>query len=204
MANRQFRRRHLANLTRGRIIERLEEDQNVTSVPAELRIAHSIVSRAWRAFQTIGTALWAFSTGRLRATKTSDDRYRLKWTGNQKAQSRLPNVCYHVLPWAGGCIRWVPLKLTYQRCQFPWYQEHKNRTQHEWGRVLVTDTNWFNVTSDSVITHIRREQGISNHLFTITERFYFGDAGADMMLRSRPNCNKLKSASLFTGVQYCS
>lgn len=36
MANRQFRRYHLA--TRGRIIEMLEEDQNVTTVLAQFSI----------------------------------------------------------------------------------------------------------------------------------------------------------------------
>lgn len=47
----------------------------------------------------------------------------------------------------------------------------------EWGRVRVTDKILFNMTSDSVTTHIWREQGIRNHSFNITERDYFGDDG---------------------------
>ncbi|GFT58461.1 hypothetical protein TNCV_2119471 [Trichonephila clavipes] len=49
-------RRHLDAFTRGRIIGKLEEGHSVTSVFAEFGIAHSIVSRYWRQFQTTGTA----------------------------------------------------------------------------------------------------------------------------------------------------
>ncbi|GFU20015.1 hypothetical protein TNCV_1191621 [Trichonephila clavipes] len=57
-------RRHLDAFTRGRIIGKLEEGRSVTSVAAEFRIAHSIVSRLWRQFQTTGTAIRGFSSGR--------------------------------------------------------------------------------------------------------------------------------------------
>ncbi|GFS57340.1 uncharacterized protein TNCV_492051 [Trichonephila clavipes] len=39
--------------TRGRIIGKLDEGRSVTSVAAEFGIAHSIVSRLWRQFQTL-------------------------------------------------------------------------------------------------------------------------------------------------------
>ncbi|GFW21287.1 transposable element Tcb2 transposase [Trichonephila clavipes] len=57
MANNQSVRRHLDAFTRGRIIEKLEEGRSLTSVAAEFGIAHSIVSRLWRQFQTTGTAI---------------------------------------------------------------------------------------------------------------------------------------------------
>ncbi|GFW12277.1 hypothetical protein TNCV_2489211 [Trichonephila clavipes] len=57
MANNQSVRRHLDAFTRGRIIGKLEEGRSVTSVAAEFGIAHSIVSRLWRQFQTTGTAI---------------------------------------------------------------------------------------------------------------------------------------------------
>ncbi|GFX83490.1 hypothetical protein TNCV_324391 [Trichonephila clavipes] len=59
MANNQSVRRHLDAFTRGRIIGKLEEGRSVTSVAAEFGIAHSIVSRLWRQFQTTGTAIRA-------------------------------------------------------------------------------------------------------------------------------------------------
>ncbi|GFT39933.1 hypothetical protein TNCV_336441 [Trichonephila clavipes] len=52
----------------------LEEGRSVTSVAAEFGIAHSIVSRIWRQFQTTGTAIRGFSSGRPRGTTPADDR----------------------------------------------------------------------------------------------------------------------------------
>ncbi|GFS72219.1 transposable element Tcb1 transposase [Trichonephila clavipes] len=75
MANNQSVRRHLDAFIRGRIIGKLEEGRSVTSVAAESGIAHSIVSRLWRQFQTTGTAIRGFSSGRPRGTTTTDDRY---------------------------------------------------------------------------------------------------------------------------------
>ncbi|GFT34479.1 transposable element Tcb2 transposase [Trichonephila clavipes] len=68
MANNQSVRRHLDAFTRGRIIGKLEEGRSVTSVNAEFEIAHRIVSRLWRQFQTTGTAIRGFSSGRPRGT----------------------------------------------------------------------------------------------------------------------------------------
>ncbi|GFU65255.1 transposable element Tcb1 transposase [Trichonephila clavipes] len=55
--------------------EKLEEGSSVTSVAAEFRIAHGIVSRLWRQFQNTGTAIRGFSTDRPRGTTPADDRY---------------------------------------------------------------------------------------------------------------------------------
>ncbi|GFW87336.1 transposable element Tcb1 transposase [Trichonephila clavipes] len=59
----------------GRIFGKLEESRSVTSVAAEFGIAHSIVSRLWRQFQTTGTAIRGFSSGRPRGTTPADDQY---------------------------------------------------------------------------------------------------------------------------------
>ncbi|GFY29685.1 transposable element Tcb1 transposase [Trichonephila clavipes] len=75
MVNNQSVRQHLDAFTRGRIIGKLEEGRSVTSVAAEFGIAHSIVSRLWRQFQTTGTAIRGFSSGRPRGTTSADDRY---------------------------------------------------------------------------------------------------------------------------------
>ncbi|GFX53749.1 hypothetical protein TNCV_1596951 [Trichonephila clavipes] len=75
MANNQSVRRHLDAFTRGRIIGKLEGGRSVTSVAAEFGISHSIVSRLWRQFQTTGTAIRGFTSGRPRGTTPADDRY---------------------------------------------------------------------------------------------------------------------------------
>ncbi|GFU90154.1 transposable element Tc3 transposase [Trichonephila clavipes] len=75
MVNNQSVRRHLNVFTRGRIIVKLVAGRSVTSVAAEFGIAHSIVSRLWRQFQTTGKATRGFSSGRPRGTTPADDRY---------------------------------------------------------------------------------------------------------------------------------
>ncbi|GFY03995.1 transposable element Tcb1 transposase [Trichonephila clavipes] len=75
MAKNQSVRRHLDAFTQSRIIGKLEEGRSVTSVASEFGIAHSIVSRLWRQFQTTGTAMRGFSSGRPRGITPADDWY---------------------------------------------------------------------------------------------------------------------------------
>ncbi|GFX96117.1 transposable element Tcb1 transposase [Trichonephila clavipes] len=70
-----------------RIIGKLEEGRSVTSVAAEFGIAHSIVSRLWRQFQTTGTAIRGFSSGRPRGTTPADDRYIVLQAGRNRRQT---------------------------------------------------------------------------------------------------------------------
>ncbi|GFT69359.1 transposable element Tcb2 transposase [Trichonephila clavipes] len=87
MANNQSVRRHLDAFTRGRIIGKLEEGRSVTSVAAKCGIAHSIVSRLWRQFQTTGTAIRGFSSGRPRGTTPADDRYIVLQASRNRQQT---------------------------------------------------------------------------------------------------------------------
>ncbi|GFW30373.1 transposable element Tcb1 transposase [Trichonephila clavipes] len=110
MANNQSVRRHLDAFTRGRIIGKLEEGRSVTSVAAEFGIAHSIVSRLWRQFQTTGTAIRGFSSGRPRGTTPADDRYIVlqarrnrRQTAGEIARHRRLDDRYRVLPWPEDC-----------------------------------------------------------------------------------------------------
>ncbi|GFV01524.1 transposable element Tcb2 transposase [Trichonephila clavipes] len=69
------RRNHLDDFTRERMIGKLEEGRAVTSVAAHFGINKSVVSRAWEAFQTTGTAVRKVSGGRPKTTTSLDDRY---------------------------------------------------------------------------------------------------------------------------------
>ncbi|GFX33075.1 transposable element Tc1 transposase [Trichonephila clavipes] len=51
------RRNYLDDFTRGRMIGKLEEGRTVTSVAAEFGINKSVISCAWKAFQTPDTAV---------------------------------------------------------------------------------------------------------------------------------------------------
>ncbi|GFY05516.1 transposable element Tcb2 transposase [Trichonephila clavipes] len=122
-------KRHLDAFTRGRIIGKLEEGCSVTSVAAEFGIAHSIVSRLWRQFQTTGTAIWGSVVvvhEEPHPQMTGTLSYRPKETGGQTSgeiarhtKHRRLDDRYRVLPWPEDCtggglfarrpVRCVPL-----------------------------------------------------------------------------------------------
>ncbi|GFW12713.1 transposable element Tcb1 transposase [Trichonephila clavipes] len=99
MANNQSVRRHLDAFTRGRIIGKLKECRSVTSVAAEFGIAHSIVSRLWRQFQTTGTAIRWFSSGRPRGTTPADDRYIVLHRRRHESRFSLSSDSHRILIW---------------------------------------------------------------------------------------------------------
>ncbi|GFX29471.1 transposable element Tcb1 transposase [Trichonephila clavipes] len=154
-ANNQSVRRHL---TRGRIIGKLEEGRSVTSVAAEFGMAHSIVSRLWRQFQTTGTAIRGFSSGRPRGTTPADDRYillqarrnrrqttgeiarhRTQATGRPISRFTVARRLHGGGLFARRPIRCVPLTPAHRRRRSLWCREHRNWRDNEWGRVLFTD-----------------------------------------------------------------
>ncbi|GFV97161.1 HTH_Tnp_Tc3_2 domain-containing protein [Trichonephila clavipes] len=143
MANNQSVRRHLDAFTRGRIIGKLEEGRSVTSVAAEFGIAHSIVSRLWRQFQTTGTGgsvVVAHEEPHPQMTGTLS--YRPEETGGRQREKSLDtrhrrlDDRYRVLPWArrlhgGGLfarrpVRCVPFTPAHRRRRSLWFREHRH------------------------------------------------------------------------------
>ncbi|GFY34822.1 transposable element Tcb2 transposase [Trichonephila clavipes] len=66
---------------------KLEEGRTVTSVAAEFGINKSVLSRAWKAFQTTGTAIRRVDVGRPRTTTAGDDRYVILQAKRGRRQS---------------------------------------------------------------------------------------------------------------------
>ncbi|GFV34529.1 transposable element Tcb2 transposase [Trichonephila clavipes] len=192
MANNQSVRRHLDAFTRGRIIGKLEEGRSVTSVAAEFGIAHSIVSRLWRQFQTTGTAIRGFSSGRPRGTTPADDRYTLSYrpeeTGDRQreksldTQHRRLDDRYRVLSWPEDCTVVVCL--------------------HD----ALYDESRFSLSSDSHRILIWRERGSRNHPSNIIERDRYGGRGVlvwgGIMLGSRTDLHIFDAGSV-NGTRYC-
>ncbi|GFV43696.1 transposable element Tcb2 transposase [Trichonephila clavipes] len=81
------RRNHLDDFTRRRMIGKLEEGRTVTRVAAEFRINKSVVSRAWKAFQTTSTAVRKVGCGRPKTTTAGDDRYIILQAKRGRRQS---------------------------------------------------------------------------------------------------------------------
>ncbi|GFU28548.1 transposable element Tc3 transposase [Trichonephila clavipes] len=168
MANNQSVRRHLDAFTRGRIIGKLEEGRSVTSGAAEFRIAHSIVSRLWRQFQTKGKAIRGFSSGRPRGTTPADDRniflqarrnrrqtaekiarHTTNATGRPISRFNVARRLHGGSLFATRPVRCVPLTPAHRRCRSLWCRKHRNWRDNEWGRVLFTDESRFSLSSDS-------------------------------------------------------
>ncbi|GFY04738.1 transposable element Tcb2 transposase [Trichonephila clavipes] len=176
MANNQSVRRHLDAFTRGRIIGKLEEGRSVTSVAAEFGIAHSIVSRLWRQFQTTGTAIRGFSRGRPRGTTPADDRtlsYRPEETGGRQREKSLDtrhrrlttDIAFYrgqkTARWWSVCT--TPCTVcTFNACPsekaFSVVPGTPELRDNEWGRVHFTDESRFSLSSDSHRILIWRER----------------------------------------------
>ncbi|GFX31437.1 transposable element Tc3 transposase [Trichonephila clavipes] len=199
MANNQSVRRHLDAFTRGRIIGKLEEGRSVISVAAEFGIAHSIVSRLWRQFQTKGTAIRGFSSGLPRGTTPTDDRYIV-------LQARRNRRLHGGGLFARRPIRCVPLSPAHRRRRSLWCREHRNWRENEWGRVLFTDESRFSLSSDSYRILIWRERGRRNHPSNIIERDRYGGRGVlvwgGIMLGSRTDLHIFDEGSV-NGTRYC-
>ncbi|GFT82274.1 transposable element Tc1 transposase [Trichonephila clavipes] len=225
MANNQSVRRHLDAFTRGRIIGKLEEGRSVI-VAAEFGIAHSIVSRLWRQFQTTETAIRRFSSGRPRGTTPADDRYIVLQARRNRRQTagviarhttqvtRRPISRFTVARrlHGGGLfarrrpVRCVPLKPAHRRRHSLWLVEHRNWRDNEWGRVLFTDASRFSLSSDSHRILIWRERGSRNHPSNIIERDRNGGRGVfvwgDILLGSRTDLHIFDAGSV-NGTRYC-
>ncbi|GFU38616.1 transposable element Tc1 transposase [Trichonephila clavipes] len=157
-----------------------EEGRSVTSVAAEFGIAHSIVSRLWRQFQTTGTAIRGFSSGRPRGTTPVDDRYIVLQARRNRRQTAR-EIARHTTQATGRPIsritvarrlhggglfarrpvRCVPLTPAHRRRRSLWCREHRNWRDNEWGRVLFTDESRFSLSSDSHRILIWREREVA-------------------------------------------
>ncbi|GFU51237.1 transposable element Tcb2 transposase [Trichonephila clavipes] len=154
--------------------------RSVTSVAAEFGIAHSIVSRLWRQFQTTGTAIWGFSSGRPRTTP-ADPVHCLTGQKKQAADGRIAI-------------------LTTQATGRPISRFTVARRLH--GR----DESRFSLSSDSHRILIWRRRGSRNHPSSIIERDRYGGRGilvwGGIMLGSRTDLHIFDAGSV-NGTRYC-
>ncbi|GFT19291.1 transposable element Tcb2 transposase [Trichonephila clavipes] len=190
------RRNPLDDFTRGRKIGKLEEGRAVTSVAAEFGINKIVVSRAWKAFQTAGTAVRKVSGGRPRMTTARDDRYIILQakrgrrqsasviaqplstaTGRQVSRFTVARRLHKAGLFAHRPERCLPLKVDHQNHRLQWCREHKNWITDQWSRVLFTDESRFSTRSDSQRILIWREIGTRFYTSNINEIHHYGGPG---------------------------
>lgn len=219
------KRNHLDDFTRGRMIGKLEEGRTLSSIAEEFGIAKSVVSRAWKAFQTTGTAVRKVGGGRPRKTTAVDDRYivlQAKRARSQSASAIAQQLCAatgrQVSRFTvarrlhkGGLFarrpeRCIPLTVGQRRRRLEWCKEHKNWTSHQWSRVLFTDESRFSATSDSRRHLIWREVGTRFYPSNIVEKDRYGGPGVmvwgGIMLNGRTDLHIFDTGSV-TGDRYC-
>ncbi|GFU53068.1 transposable element Tcb2 transposase [Trichonephila clavipes] len=107
-------RHHIDDFLCGRIIGRIEEGRKITDVAREFDIAHSVVSRLWKSFKTIGMCSRRHGGGRVknesRFSLSSDCRRQLIWREsgtayrpeNIQEKDRYPTCS--IMVWAGIMI----------------------------------------------------------------------------------------------------
>ncbi|GFW22950.1 transposable element Tc1 transposase [Trichonephila clavipes] len=163
MVNNQSVRRHLDAFTRGRIIGKLEEGRSVTSVAAEFGIAHSIVSRLWRQFQTKRTAIRGSVVvvhEEPHPQMTGTLSYRPEETGGRQREKSLDtrhrrlDDRYRVLPWPEDCTVVVCFARLHVRCVFL-TPAHRRRLslwcrEHGIGETMNGDEYFLQMRADSV------------------------------------------------------
>ncbi|GFV07378.1 transposable element Tcb2 transposase [Trichonephila clavipes] len=71
----------------------------------------------------------------------------------------------------------IPLNVGHRQHSLEWCKKHKNRTSHQWSRVLFTDKSRFSATSDSQRQLILREVGTWFHPSNITKRDRYDGLG---------------------------
>ncbi|GFW87971.1 transposable element Tcb1 transposase [Trichonephila clavipes] len=155
--------------------EKLEDAHSVTSVAAEFGIAHSIVSRLWRQFQTTGTAIRGYSSGRPRGTTPADDRYIVLQARRNRRQTA-EEIARHTTQATGRPISHLNVARRLHggglfarrplRC-VPLTPAHRRRR----------DESRFSLSSDSHRILIWRERGSRNHPSNIIERDRYGGRG---------------------------
>ncbi|GFX05042.1 transposable element Tc1 transposase [Trichonephila clavipes] len=218
-------RNHLDEFTRGRMIGKLEEGRTVSSVAAEFGINKSVISRAWKAFQTTGTAVRKVGGGCLRTTTAGDDRYIILQAKRGRRQSASVNAqqlsaamgrqvsrftvarrLHKGDLFARRPERCLPLKVDHRRHRLQWCREHKNWTSDQWRRVLFTDESRFSTRSDSQRVLIWREIGTRFYTSNIKERHHYGGPGVlvwgGIMLNGRTELHIFDRGSVI-GDRYC-
>ncbi|GFT67683.1 transposable element Tcb2 transposase [Trichonephila clavipes] len=169
--------------------------RTVTSVAAEFEINKSVVSCAWKAFQTTGKAVRKVVGGRPRTTTAGDDRYIIL-----QAKRAVSKRHYSATLYSNGATSLATDATVYSGA------ENKNWTTDQWNRVLFKKESRFSTRSDSQRVLIWREIGTRFYPSNIKEIHRYGGNGVlvwgGIMLNRRTELHIFDRGSV-TGDRYC-
>ncbi|GFV15169.1 transposable element Tcb2 transposase [Trichonephila clavipes] len=149
-------RHHIDDFIRGRIIAKIEEGRKIADVARVFYIAHSVVSRLYKSFKTIGMSSRRHGGGRVRRKQISRKTVARRLRGGG-LYARRPVVC-------------VPLTRQHRTARLQWCREHHNWTEQDWACVLFSDESRFSLSSDCRRHLIWRESGTAYRPENIQEK----------------------------------
>ncbi|GFS73998.1 transposable element Tcb1 transposase [Trichonephila clavipes] len=182
-------RHHIDDFMRGRIIGKIEEGRKITDVARKFDIAHSVVSRPWKAFKTTGMCSRRHGVGRVRSTTPSEDRY-IVLSAKRNRRTTAQQVANQFLAASGKKISrktvarrlrggglyarrpvvCVPLTRQHRTARLQWCREHHNWTEQDWACVLFSDESRFSLSSECRRQLIWRESGTAYRPENIQEK----------------------------------
>ncbi|GFU28586.1 hypothetical protein TNCV_467951 [Trichonephila clavipes] len=167
----------------------IEEGRKITDVAREFDIAHSVVSRLWKSFKTIGMCSRRHGGGRVRSTTPAEDRY-IVLSAKRNRRTTAQQVANQFLAASGKQISrktvarrlrggglyarrpvvCVPLTRQHRTACFQWCREPHNWTEQDWACVLFSDESRFSLSSDCRRQLIWRESGTTYRPKNIQEK----------------------------------
>ncbi|GFW10931.1 transposable element Tcb2 transposase [Trichonephila clavipes] len=176
-------RHHIDDFMRGRIIGKIEEGRKITDVARAFDIAHSVVSRLWKSFKTIGMCSRRHGGGRVRSTTPAEDRYIVL----SAKRNRRTTAQQH------------------RTARLQWCREHHNWTEQDWSCVLFSDESRFSLSSDCRRQLIWRESGTAYRPENIQEKDRYPTCSimvwAGIMINGRTRLHVVANGTM-TGQRY--
>ncbi|GFW45220.1 transposable element Tcb2 transposase [Trichonephila clavipes] len=217
-------RHHIDDFMRGRIIGKIEEERKITDVAKEFDIAHSVVSRLWKSFKTIGMCSRRHGGGRVRSTTPAEDKY-IVLSAKRNRRTTDQQVANQFLPASGKQISrktvarrlrggglyarrpvvYIPLTRQHRTAHLQWCCEHHNWTEQDWACVLFSDESRFSLSSDCRHQLIWRESGTAYRPENIQEKDRYPTCSimvwAGIMMNGRTRLHVVANGTM-TGQRY--
>ncbi|GFX16656.1 transposable element Tcb2 transposase [Trichonephila clavipes] len=217
-------RHHIDDFMRGRIIGKIEEGRKITDVAREFDIAHSVVSRLWKSFETTGMISRRHGGGRVRSTTPAEDRY-IVLSAKRNRRTTAQQVANQFLAASGKQISrktvarrlrggglytrrpvvCVPLTRQHRTARLQWCRELHNWTEQDWACVLFLDESRFSLSSDCRRQLIWRESGTAYRPENIQEKDRYPTCSimvwAGIMINGRTRLHVVANGTM-TGQRY--
>ncbi|GFV31765.1 transposable element Tcb2 transposase [Trichonephila clavipes] len=160
------------------LLEILKKGRKIKDVAREFDIAHSVVSRLWKSFKTIGICSRRHGGDRVRSTTPAEGRY-IVLTAKMNRRTTAQQVANQFLAASGKQISrktvarrlrggglyarrpvvCVSLTRQHRTARLQWCREHYNWTEQDWACVLFSNESRFSLSSDCRRQLIWRESG---------------------------------------------